>query len=347
MLPILTIVWIYLFLIITQFNKNAQIYNLNSHGFMKGLFQHKTAGQQLFLLLSISLLSFFVIGMMGTYALTIITGITLEQVAALDTIDPKHPWLPFFIRGMQAVQFIGLFLIPSWFAGKYFTAQSTITYLGLRKPNYSGFWFVGAAAILIALPMVQWLGEVNRTIEFPAELTNWIRSKEDEVNETVKALLSRHSVKDLFLNLFFVAGLAAVGEELLFRGVIQRIFVRQFGQAWPAIIFSAFLFAALHMQFYGFFPRFALGILLGAIYWYSGSLWVAILAHFLYDATLITLVYFNPSMLNEETVVAPDALLYAGLVSALMVTMNLHWMINHGNPVSDEQIETEETITKE
>jgi membrane protease YdiL (CAAX protease family) len=314
---------------------------------MKGLFQYKTAGQQFFLLLSLSLFSFFVIGLLGTYALTIITGISLEQVGALDTLDPKHPWLPFFIRGMQAVQFIGLFLIPSWFAGKYFTTQSASSYLGLRKPNYPGFWLVGTVAILIALPMVQWLGEINRAIEFPSELTNWIRSKEDEANETVKALLSRHTVKDLLLNLFFVAGLAAVGEELLFRGVVQRIFVRQFGQAWPAIIFSAFLFAALHMQFYGFFPRLALGILLGAIYWYSGSLWVAILAHFVYDAILITLVYFNPAMLNDEPVVAQDALLYAGLVSALMVTMNLHWMIKHGNPVSDEQIEAEEEITED
>ncbi|MFN6243403.1 MAG: lysostaphin resistance A-like protein [Bacteroidota bacterium] len=314
---------------------------------MKGLFQHKTAGQQFFLLLSLSLFSFFVIGLLGTYALTIITGISLEQVGALDTLDPKHPWLPFFIRGMQAVQFIGLFLVPSWFAGKYFTTQSASSYLGLRKPNYPGFWLVGTFAILIALPMVQWLGEINRAIEFPSELTNWIRSKEDEANETVKALLSRHTVKDLLLNLFFIAGLAAVGEELLFRGVVQRIFVRQFGQAWPAIIFSAFLFAALHMQFYGFFPRLALGILLGAIYWYSGSLWVAILAHFVYDAILITLVYFNPAMLNDEPVVSQEALLYGGLISALMVTMNLHWMVKHGNPVSDEQIETEEEIKDE
>jgi membrane protease YdiL (CAAX protease family) len=206
---------------------------------------------------------------------------------------------------------------------------------------------VGTFAILIALPMVQWLGEINRAIEFPSELTNWIRSKEDEANETVKALLSRHTVKDLLLNLFFIAGLAAVGEELLFRGVVQRIFVRQFGQAWPAIIFSAFLFAALHMQFYGFFPRLALGILLGAIYWYSGSLWVAILAHFVYDAILITLVYFNPAMLNDEPVVSQEALLYSGLLSALMVTMNLHWMVKHGNPVSDEQIETEEEIKED
>lgn len=309
---------------------------------MKGLFQHKTAGQQFFLLLSISLVSFFVIGLAGTQLLSVITGISMTEMTALDKLDPKHPWLPFFIRGMQAVQFIGLFLIPSWFAAKYFSLNSASNYLGFRFPSHAGFWLIGSFSILIALPMVQWLGELNRAIEFPPELTEWIRGKEDEANDTVKALLSRHTIKDLLLNLLFVAGLAAVGEELLFRGVLQRIFVRQFGQAWPAIIFSAFLFAALHMQFYGFLPRFALGILLGAIYWYSGSLWVSILAHFVYDGVLIVLVYLNPVLLNEDSVVPPETLLYSGLISALMVTMNLHWMIKHGNPVSDEQIENEE-----
>ena len=312
---------------------------------MKGLFQHKTAGQQFFLLLSISLFSFFLIGLLGTQLLSVITGISMTEMAALDKIDPKHPWLPFFIRGMQAVQFIGLFLVPSWFAARFFTGKPTGNYLGFRLPSHAGFWLIGSFSILIALPMVQWLGEVNRAIEFPSQLTDWIRGKEDEANETVKALLSRHTIQDLFLNLLFVAGLAAVGEELLFRGVIQRIFVKQFGQAWPAIMVSAFLFAALHLQFYGFLPRFALGILLGAIYWYSGSLWVAILAHFVYDGVLIVLVYFNPVLLNDESVVPPETLVYSGLISALMVTMNLHWMIKHGNPVSDEQIEEEDTTT--
>lgn len=309
---------------------------------MKGLFQHKSAGQQFFLLLSISLVSFFVIGLLGTQLLSVITGISMNEMAALDKLNPQHPWLPFLIRGMQTVQFIGLFLIPSWFAARYFSVNSANNYLGFRFPSHAGFWLIGSFSILIALPLVQWLGEVNRAIEFPPELTEWIRGKEDEANDTVKALLSRHTIKDLILNLLFVAGMAAVGEELLFRGVIQRIFVRQFGQAWPAIIFSAFLFAALHLQFYGFLPRFALGILLGAIYWYSGSLWVSIVAHFVYDGILIVLVYLNPTLINEDSVVPPETLVYSGLISALLVTMNLHWMIKHGNPVSDEQIEDEE-----
>lgn len=311
---------------------------------MKGFYQHKSASQQLLLLVSISIVSFFVIGLLGTLLLTQVTGISMQQAGSIGSLGAKHPWLGFFIRGMQLVQFIGLFLVPSLLASYFFTGKSASNYLGFRKPSHLGFWIIGTMILLLAIPLVQWLGEVNRTIPFPQELTDWIKAKENEANDTVKALLSLRTPKDLLLNLIFVAGLAAVGEELLFRGVLQRIFVKQFNQAWPAIIFSAFLFAALHLQFYGFLPRFVLGIFLGAVYWYSGSLWIPILAHFVYDALLIILVYFNPVMLNDEPVVSPQALFYTGIISALFVTMNLHWMIRHGNPISDEQIESDHDV---
>jgi membrane protease YdiL (CAAX protease family) len=188
---------------------------------------------------------------------------------------------------------------------------------------------IGISILLFSLPLVQWLGELNRIVEFPPALAEWMREKEDEANDTVKALLGLHTVKDLLLNIVFVAGLAAVGEELLFRGVLQRMFFQKFGQAWPAILLSAFLFSSMHMQFYGFLPRFVLGILLGAVYWYSGSLWTAILGHFFYDALLIVLVYFNPVLLQDEPVVGPQAMMVSGLISALLVTMHLHWMLRH------------------
>ncbi len=295
--------------------------------FKKGFYQDRSPGQQLFLLLGLSLLSFFVIGMLGTVLLSALTGISVEQLATISKMKTPHPHLGFFIRGMQLAQFLGLFLVPSWLASRLFSEEPARTYLQLTRPVHPGFWVIAITALLFALPLVQWLGELNRVVEFPPALADWMKEQENDANDTVKALLGLRSVKDLLLNVVFVAGLAAVGEELLFRGVLQKIFFRQFKQAWPAILLSAFLFSAMHLQFYGFLPRFALGILLGAIYWYSGSLWTAILAHFFYDALLIVLVYFNPVLLNDEPVVGPQTLMVSGLVSALLVTMHLHWMI--------------------
>jgi len=307
----------------------------NFRVFKKGFYQERSSGQQLLLLLSLSLMSFFIIGLLGTLLLSAITGITVEQLATISKMKTPHPQLGFFIRGMQLAQFLGLFLVPSWLAARLFSTQPSREYLKLSRPVHPGFWLIGITVLLFSLPLVQWLGELNRVVEFPPALADWMKQQENEANDTVKALLSLRTVKDLLLNIVFVAGLAAVGEELLFRGVLQRMFLRQFGQVWPAILLSAFLFSALHMQFYGFLPRFVLGILLGAIYSYSGSLWTAILAHFFYDALLIVLVYFNPVLLQDEPVVGPQTLMYSGLVSALLVTMHLHWMIRH--TATDEQ----------
>jgi membrane protease YdiL (CAAX protease family) len=47
-----------------------------------------------------------------------------------------------------------------------------------------------------------------------------------------------------------------------------------------AVLLSSFIFAAIHLQFYGFLPRFLLGMVLGYLYFWSGSLWLPVTAHF-------------------------------------------------------------------
>jgi membrane protease YdiL (CAAX protease family) len=124
--------------------------------------------------------------------------------------------------------------------------------------------------------------------------------------------------------------LAGVGEELLFRGLIQRILVRKYGR-WTGIVIAAILFSAMHMQFYGFFPRFLLGVVLGILFAYSGSLWVAILAHFFYDAMLITAAYVNPDLLEAESVIPLLQLIAPALISLLLSVWVIRQMIQRSN----------------
>ncbi|HRG80937.1 MAG TPA: CPBP family intramembrane metalloprotease, partial [Chitinophagaceae bacterium] len=197
---------------------------------------------------------------------------------------------------------------------------------GLKAPTHTGYILAGVGVMLIAIPFTGLLGELNRNIPFPKGMASWMHEQEVDAARTIQALLSRHTPGDLLLNLLCVAGFAAVGEELLFRGVVQRILIKLFKSPFVGILVSAALFSAMHMQFYGFFPRLALGILLGLIFWYSGSLWIAMLAHFVYDAVLIILAYNNPSMLAEENSLPIKNLILAGSISFLFVMMLLIWM---------------------
>ena len=146
---------------------------------------------------------------------------------------------------------------------------------------------------------------------------------------------------ELLKNLVFIALFAGIGEELIFRGVLQRMLIRATKSSWLGIILTAAIFSGIHFQFYGFFPRLFLGILLGAIYWYSGSLWVAILAHFLYDAAVIVMVYLNPELLqhSEATLIKGEQLqLMIGALVSLGITVLILRQMHQKSVASYEAI---------
>lgn len=292
---------------------------------MQGFLKTKPALNQFLILISVVLVSFFVLGLVGTLALSAITGISIDQMADLSKLDFNKPGTINFLRGMQFVQFISLFVVPTIICTWLFTADRK-KYLGLKRPSHSGFFLVAVGVMLIAIPFTNWLGQLNQNIPFPSGMEKWMKAQEDEAAQTIQALLSRQSVKDLVLNILCIAGLAAVGEELLFRGMAQRLLIKIFKSPWAGIIISAAIFSAMHMQFFGFLPRFALGVLLGVIYWYSGSLWVAILAHFIYDTVLIVLAWFYPEMLNEENNQQLYNLALGGIISLAVVVALVVWM---------------------
>lgn len=292
---------------------------------MRGLLKSKSAGSQFLLLISIALASFFLLGLLGTIVLSAITGIGILEMGDSSKWNFSKPEIITFIRGMQVVQFISLFLVPSLLCARFFSTDAK-KYLGLKKPSNLFYFLVAVVVMIIALPLVNWLGELNKNVQFPSNIQEWMKSGEQEAAKMVQALLSKHTVNDLIINVICIAGLAAVGEELLFRGMVQRLLIKMFKTPWPGIIITAVLFSAMHMQFYGFLPRFLLGILLGAAYWYSGSLWVAIVAHFVYDALLIVLTYFYPAMLNDESSVKLGNLALIGSISFVLVALLIEWM---------------------
>jgi len=294
---------------------------------MKGLLKTKSPGTQLLILISIALVSLFLIGgMIGPLTLSAITGVSPTEFLDTTKLNFNKPGIITYIRGLQIFQFISLFIIPTFLCARLFSTDSK-KYLGIKKPSNAFYFLAAVAVMIIAVPVANgFLGDLNKNVQFPPGIEKWMRKSEDEVARMTQALLSKHSIKDLIINIICIAGLAAVGEELLFRGIVQRLFIKIFKNPWAGIIITAFLFSAIHLQFYGFLPRFALGILLGVIYWYSGSIWTAIFAHFIYDAASIVVIYFNPSMINEDTPVKLNNIALMAALSFVIVVLIVVWM---------------------
>jgi membrane protease YdiL (CAAX protease family) len=169
--------------------------------------------------------------------------------------------------------------------------------LGLRPPSRNSFYLFAILLLLVAVPLESWLGELNKRLP----LADWMIRSEKANDQQVEIFLKVNQPIDRIINVVVMAAIPAFCEELCFRGALQRIMIQICKRPLTGIVVSAFLFSFLHFQFEGFLPRMFLGILLGAAYWYSGSLWVAIIAHFFFNAAQIIAAMADPGMVSKST----------------------------------------------
>jgi len=279
---------------------------------------------QLLLFIGMAFGLFMILTLVGTILLSKITGVGLLEIRDIDKWDPKDPRMIYFIRGLLLIQFLGLFLIPSLLFA-YFSDPKPFRYLGLKQPNKNIYWILAVVIMFLAIPAVEYIGMLNQKMSLGADTQKWMKSMEEEAAKQIQFMLAKHTVGELITNLIFISLFAGVGEELFFRGILQRLFIRAFKNPWMGIVFTAAIFSAFHFQFFGFFPRLALGVVLGVIYWYSGSLWAAIIAHFIYDAFIIVLVYINPEIAKnpDQSIMNANSLLPLAVVSIALTV----WLI--------------------
>jgi uncharacterized protein len=286
----------------------------------------RPAWAQLLMFIGLAFGSFLILSMISMLILSKMTGLDIMEMSDPLKWDYTSAALLTFVRGMLLIQFLSLFIIPC-FLFAYFSDPDPTDYLGL-KPAKSIYFFLGTGLLILALPLVDWTGIFNhQLIPETTSLGKWMKESEEQAAKQISFLLKKNTVQDLLMNLLFIAVFAGVGEELFFRGVLQRIFIKLFKSPCAGILVTAIIFSAIHLQFYGFIPRFILGILLGLIYWYSGSLWPAIIAHTVYDAFAVVMVYFNPALADQE---GPSLqwgnTVVMGLISAVLVAAIVYLM---------------------
>jgi len=207
-----------------------------------------------------------------------------------------------------------------------FIEKRTLQNLGSREIPELKIWLLALASVLIFIPLNSKFIEWNAAMKLPdafSGLEVWMREKEDKLAVLTDFLTSYNKFSQLLIALFVVVLLPALGEEALFRGIIQKKLFQQWGNFHLAIWVSAAIFSAIHFQFYGFLPRMLLGALFGYLYYWTGSLWIAILAHFLNNGFVLVMVYlYNIKTLDvniEETKSMPLPIVLASLVLTAIV----------------------------
>ena len=197
-----------------------------------------------------------------------------------------------FMQGVQTIVLFGVTaLVGVWLTEREnpFNQMSLNRRLSFKQALISFFFAVAA------LPLIAMLAEWNKGMEFPsflASVEEMMRQMEESAKVLTERFLNTSSVWMMIVNLFVMALLPAMCEEMLFRGWLQRILVARVNYH-VAIWVVAFVFSAIHFQFYGFVPRMLIGAALGYLYCYTGSLWAPIIAHFTNNAMAVITAFLS------------------------------------------------------
>lgn len=245
---------------------------------------------QLVILILISTISCFISFAVGVAILGFFYGFT-PMLSILTTMGQTLD-LP-LMRTLQISSTVGIFILGPLFFAKIdnYNVQS---YFKINSPIKPVLILLTILIVWFSWPLFDVINNLNQKMGFPVflqTLENWMKQKELEAAALTQQFLLMKGYKDLAINLVMIAVLPAVGEELFFRGTLQNIFTNIFKNPHVAIWFTAILFSAIHLQFYGFLPRMFLGVLLGYLYFWGKSIWLPILGHFLNNGFAVIMAF--------------------------------------------------------
>ena len=213
-----------------------------------------------------------------------------------------------FIRGEYApltgmyLQNIGMFILPAWFAAMLFWGNAG---KGLHLNKAPRLIEILCIVVLyfVATPMFNRLVEWNESISLPAAFSSieaWMRQQEEAAAAVTEQMLQIKSFPHFLAVILGIGVLTGMGEEMIFRGVLQQTVQGESRRAHFAVWSCAFLFSAIHLQFYGFFPRLLLGAFFGYLLVWSHNLWLPIFGHLFNNSMVVCIAYFTGNASDNE-----------------------------------------------
>ena len=238
--------------------------------------------------------------------------------------------LPQYIQNYQHLEYAKWFLILS---NQLSLLISGIVFLFIiyKKPSQilspnkvnPKMYLLASVLFFLVLPLAAMIGEWNRNIYIPwRELQNLLLDPEIKSGIFTLTFTDIHSTGELLLMIFFIGIVTAIAEELLFRGGLQNILLQTKMNPHLAIWIGATIFSIIHFQFYGFFVRLLLGVLLGYLYYWSKDIRTSIIAHAL-NNSLAMIIAYNTGNMNEEV---PGNKYMVVLIFSVLATLAI-WLI--------------------
>jgi len=248
------------------------------------------------------------------------------------------------LKCLQFLQTIGTFLLPPVLCAWIWDADhKPLRWLHLDQGANWQTFLLAIAIMICAIPGINLLADLNSRVVLPeslAHLEQLFKQQEEAAAELTKRFLEADNIGMLLINIGLMALLPALAEELSFRGTLQQVLkgeglrVTGYG-THVAIWITAFIFSAIHMQFYGFIPRMLMGAMFGYIFVWTGSLWVPVVMHFTNNGIAVLAYYFLGENSSADTLGAGTTW-WLGCISLIVVGVLL-WITSRGQQARDRR----------
>jgi membrane protease YdiL (CAAX protease family) len=216
-----------------------------------------------------------------------------------------------FIKLYVGVNHLVIFIICPLVFVYFFYKNKFWEYLSLRfvKPIFIILFFL----VLMSLyPLMAYFTFLLSKIDLPDFLSGF----DKDAIDTLTKLLAMDSLSDLVVNIIIIGILPGIGEEILFRGILQKEIYMRWRNHHAAIWVAAFLFSALHFQIVGFPAKFIIGLVLGYSYHHSGSLILPIILHVLNNSMATLSYFFSPSHTITDSPIAESIPILSVILSS-------------------------------
>ena len=287
--------------------------------------QEKSVGYRFAMLLLLMIAGAMLGYIIALVSIPLVFQIPFSALMDVLNMDSVLEITPAVLKYVQLILATFVFIVPAN-AYSHLFSDNTFVFFEFKKPNLV-FLFFAALLWLFTLPIISFLADINNKIAFPtsfAGLENSFRLAEARAENATRFLLNITSLSGLMVNLLVIAVVAAIAEELIFRGIIQKLLFEQSKNIHLAIWLTALVFSLFHLQFFAIIPRIVLGAALGYTFYWSKSIWVPIFFHFINNASIVLASYLYQKKLiatdpNEITFFPNSVLFVAFICSIAMV----------------------------
>lgn len=224
----------------------------------------------------------------------------------------------------SALQGLIAFCIPAWLTARFIsTKPEKFLEIGVSKLKIKPF--IGIIVVyFLAMPAMNQIVVWNESVHFPewaGGIEKTLREWEETNGKVAEILLTGNTLVGMIITILVVGLITGFSEEIFFRGALQNIFSRSGAKNWIAVWGAAFIFSAMHFQFFGFIPRLLMGAFFGYLFIWSGNLWPSVFAHFLNNSIVVVSSWMAErdifSDMDRLGVSAEGAVPYAAITSCI------------------------------